>query len=249
MSVFQRLIEWFDGPPGSDLGQLEFERLALVLPELFGYHIVYVGGGWAEPAMQHSPISHRVSFLPAVTGPSTGKGCVVCEPESLAIAADTVDVLILPHVLEFSDNPHKVLREVDRVLIGEGHLVLLGFNPWSLWGIWRMLLLWKDEPPWCGHFYGLARIRDWLSLLDFEIVQTQRFFFRPPMASRRALQRLDFMEKLGRHLWPVAGGAYMIVARKRIVPLTPVRMRWRARRGLIASGIAEPSARTGGERR
>lgn len=247
MSVYERLQNWFAVPPGADLAQMEVEWLGRVLPELFGYHILQLGTAAAPAAMQSSPISHRVSFVADASGLAQAQnGCAVCAPESLAIANDMVDVIVLPHVLEFSGNPHKVLREVDRVLIGEGHVVLIGFNPWSLWGIWRLMLLWREAPPWCGHFYGLARIRDWLSLLDFEIVQTRKFFYRPPLASRAAMRRLRFMEKLGRYLWPVAGGAYLVVARKRVVPLTPVRMRWRARRSLIAAGIAEPSARVPG---
>jgi SAM-dependent methyltransferase len=166
--------------------------------------------------------------------------------ESLPIEADSLDVVVLPHVLEFADNPHKVLREVERALIGDGCLLLFGFNPWSLWGLWRLALAWRDDPPWCGYFYRLSRIRDWLNLLDLEVVRVERLAFRPPLGNRRVMHRLRVFEYLGRHIWPAFGGAYMVLAKKRVVPLTLVPRRWNTRRGMVAPGVVEPSARKSG---
>ena len=163
--------------------------------------------------------------------------------DSLPLATDSLDVVVLPHVLEFEKSPHQILRETERILIGEGHVVILGFNPWSLWGLWRMLLAWRDEPPWCGHFLSLSRLKDWLTLLDFEIEQIEHFYFRPPVRNKSIMKHLEFMEKLGRYAWSFLGGAYILVAKNRVIPLTPIKMSWQARRQMITSGIVEPSAR------
>jgi SAM-dependent methyltransferase len=243
-TAVQDLRQWF----GLHLGQLlladEQSRIANILPKLFGYHVLQIDYLGQQDLLASSCISHKILLLFDSENIS-GNGCsLLGDEQSLAIASDSMDVVVLPHVLEFVPNPHKLLRELERILIGEGHLVLTAFNPWSLLGIWRLILLWREKPPWSGHFYTHARLKDWLSLLDFEIVESHRFFFRPPIQKKTVMQRLSFLEKLGKYCWPVFGGVYVIVAKKRVVPLTPIKMRWHARRQLISSGLVEPSARS-----
>lgn len=235
--------EWLAQPPGSELLRMEQAAVGRMLPELFGYHIVQVGRMRDADLLGSSRIAHKAVLDLDPAGSGEAGASMVCSAESLPLAPDSVDVIVLPHVLEFSANPHRVLREIERVLIGDGHLVLTGFNPWSCWGLWRLFLWWRDTAPWCGHFYGLARIRDWLALLDLELLKVTRLFYRPPLRHAPALARLAILEQFGRHAWPFLGGAYVLVAKKRVIPLTSSRMRWRARRGVIASGLAEPTAR------
>ena len=237
------LRDWFAGPVGTYLLDIEREHLGRVLPDLFGYHLVQVGRCGDRDLAETSRIHHRLLLCLDKSGPFL-PGSVIAEPDGLPLAADSIDVIILPHVLEFAENPHRVLREAERALIGEGYLLLLSFNPWSLWGLWRLVLGWRRLAPWKGQFYALARIRDWLSLLDFEIVSVDRFAYCPPL--RRATSKLAWLEQLGGALWPALGGAMLIVARKRVLPLTPVRLRWQSRRTLIAAGLAEPSTRRTG---
>jgi SAM-dependent methyltransferase len=238
----KKLHYWFTLPLGEYLLDQEQVRISKILPKLFGYHILQVGSLGREDLLASSSISHKVKMLLGSQEYNDYKCNIYGDGESLAIASDSLDVVVLPHVLEFVSNPHKLLREVERILIGEGYLVLTGLNPWSLWGLWRLMLFWREEPPWNGHFYGYTRIKDWLSLLDFELIQNERFFFRPPIQKKSLMQKLVFWEKLGKHCWPFFGGAYVIVAKKRVISLTPIKMRWRARRQLIASGIVEPGA-------
>jgi SAM-dependent methyltransferase len=240
----QQLRQWFGEPLGDGLLEMEKSHINHILSNLFGYHIVQLGCLNEAGLLDNSVISHKVVMQLAQDGDNACHAGLISAADSLALAADSVDVLVVPHVLEFIVNPHKVLREVERVLIGEGHLVLIGFNPWSLWGMWRLFQAWRDIPPWNGHFYGLFRIRDWLTLLDFEIRQVRRFFFRPPFRKEKLMNRLLFLEKLGNYCWPIFGGVYLIVAKKRVVPLTPIKMRWRDQRSLITSGLAEPSAQS-----
>jgi SAM-dependent methyltransferase len=158
---------------------------------------------------------------------------------ALPFKTDTIDVVILPHTLDFTPYPHQVLREVERILIPEGHVVITGFNPLSLWQLWRWSLGWRRQPPWCGHFFGQFRLRDWLTLLGFDVTHKQYFFYRPPVRNARLMQRLGFMEKLGQRLWPIAGAGYMLVARKRVETLTPIRQKWSTRKKVVSSGLVE----------
>jgi SAM-dependent methyltransferase len=169
-------------------------------------------------------------------------GFVCCGAERLAVATDSLDVVLLSHVLEFSEQPHEVLREVDRILIPEGHVIVVGFNPWSLWGLWRLVLGWRKKAPWCGKFINAVRLRDWLQLLGFDVVQTKGYFYRPPIGRRRVLDKLTFLERLGTRCWPFFSGGYYILAKKRVSTLTPIRPRWRPRRSGLVTPIASNSS-------
>jgi SAM-dependent methyltransferase len=179
---------------------------------------------------------------PAVVGSTPS---LACSAESLPISAESVDVALLPHVLEFEDNPHQVLREVERILIGEGHVVIVGFNPLSFFGIWRAALWWKENPPWCGRFLSVARLKDWLKLLGFDIVSTQFLFYRPPLRHAKLLAKIEPLEKFAAFCWRYFGGVYVLVGKKRIESLTPIKAQWTQRRHLISAGLTEPTTRAG----
>ncbi len=240
-SLRTRLRRWLDSVPGRLLCETGHAAVAGCLPNLFGYHIVQIGGYDDRSLLAASRIGHRIEF--DVDGSGAAAAALRCAASALPIAPDSVDVAVLPHVLEFEADPHQVLREVERILIPEGHVVILGFNPWSLWGLWRLAHAWRAEPPWAGRFYSLARVKDWLRVLGFDIESGYSVCFRPPFGGERLQRRLAFMERLGAYCWPGLGAAWCVVGRKRLMPMTPTRARWKMRRSLIAAGLAEPSTR------
>ncbi len=242
-SVRTRLNQWLSDYPGLSLVEGESQQVSEVLPDLFGYHIIQIGWLGTVDLLASSRVSHR-TVINTHPGEAT-RDCSgpICLSGALPLVSESVDVVVLPHLLEFESDPHQVLRETERILIGEGYLVILGFNPWSLWGLWRTVLAWRGEPPWCGRFFGIARIKDWLALLGFDIIKARRFYFRPPLPSEGVMSKLELLERIGRTCWPYLGGAYIVVAKKRVATVTPVKTSWRAHRQIISSGIAEPSTR------
>ncbi|MDH5328025.1 MAG: class I SAM-dependent methyltransferase [Gammaproteobacteria bacterium] len=235
----KQLRQWYGQFPGKWLVKRERQVLESVLGDLFGYYLMHVGNNDRLDYLDCSRISLRIIMSSSVEDVALASEsrdhCVAltAEPEFLPVTADSLDVLILNHTLEFSNNPHQVLRETDRVLIPEGHVIILGFNPWGLWMLWRLAFGWRKKPPWCGRFVRIARLKDWLELLGFDIVRTQVYFFRPPLASRKVMQKLRFVEKLGQRFQLFFGAAYMVVAKKRVATLTPIKPRWRPRRGRL----------------
>lgn len=232
----RRLGAWFRTPLGRRVLAAEQRELAAVLPYLFGFHILQIGETAGADLLRDSRIHHRVVL------DESGGGAVGLHsaPEALPVGSESVDVVVLPHVLEFRDSPHQVLREAERCLVPEGHVVILGFNPWSQWGARRWFAGREAGPPWCGHFYSTTRVRDWLSLLGFDTVLVQSFFFRPPLQGDGVMERLAWADRLGERWWPGIGGAYIVVAKKRVVTLTPIRPRWRPRLGLRKGRAGAP---------
>jgi len=233
---------WFTQRLGQRLLDQECRHLEEVLPYLFGYHLVQVGRFTDQDLIGASRVLHRVVMDPDYGANPLTPGFYGCA-DALPIESDSIDVLLLHHTLEFEPDPHQVLREADRTLIPEGHVVIMCFNPWSLWGLWRLVLKRKGRAPWCGQFLSHTRLKDWLALLGFDIVVAKPYFFRPPLHSERIMQKLQFLDRLGERWWPVLPGSYLIVAKKRVATLTPIKPRWRPRRSRqLAPDLAGPTA-------
>lgn len=237
---WQELRAWYAGPTGARLAQAERELLGGILPDLFGYHLLQLGRPDDEDWLASSRIQHRVLLDLAGQG---GEGVALqAAADHLPLASESLDVVVLPHTLEFHPRPHDVLREVERVLIPEGQLIILGFNPLSLWGLSRLMFGWRELMPWRGRFYSQIRLRDWLALLGFDCAPGMGVFFRPAFANEKLMQKLMFMERLGQRCCPFVSAVYAITARKRMSTLTPIRPRWRSQRNLVGT-VAEPTAR------
>jgi SAM-dependent methyltransferase len=239
--IRQELRFWYTLYVGKTLRKLERRALEPVLNSLFGYHAIQVGTLLGDDLLSSSRISHRLVMDPDKN--EDNEASIYAYPDALPIASDSVDLVLLPHTLEFERTPHEILREVERVLIPEGHVVIMGFNPWSLWGAASFILKRrnKNTPPWCGRFITLTRIKDWLALLGFEVVDVKMMFYRPPLQQRSVLRRMHFVEKVGARFFPNLGGVYMLVAQKRVTTLTPIKPRWRPRRALVGKWM-EPTA-------
>ncbi len=239
--IWTALRGWYATPLGTRLLRAEQTELDRLLPDLFGYHLLQIGR-LPENLSRASRISHTMvlDVAPLESAEPVGKQRFYGLPEALPVCTDSIDVLLLPHVLEFAAAPHAVLREAERALIPEGHLVVVGFNPWSLGRLSRLVSGWRGTLPWCGRFYSTARVRDWLALLGLEEVATRHFFLQPALHGQPGPVRTRLAWRAGRMLWPVFGLAYIMVARKRVTTLTPIRPRWRARRRFAPAGVPSP---------
>lgn len=122
-------------------------------------------------------------------------------------------------------------------MIAEGHVVILGFNPWSLWSIFRFVKFGKKQAPWNGRFLSASRVIDWLVLLGFDVVQCEGYYYQLPIQNEKINKKMQFLEKFGRRFWSKLGASYVLVARKRVVTLTPIKPKWRARRKSGATGL------------
>ena len=232
-----QLNQWFESPLGKRLLLEEANILQQILPHLFGYHLLQIGSVGHGYLLENSRIMHRcVSSQNANTiiKPYTS---VYGLPDALPFARDSIDVVVLPHILEFEEDPHEILREVERILIPDGYVVILGFNPISLWGIWRLILKRRENAPWCGRFLSSLRIKDWLALLGFDLKQQQTFFFALPFYNDRFRNYTKLLEKMGVHWAGNFGAVYLLVAKKRITTLTPIKYQWLAQPTLVTEAV------------
>lgn len=234
-------MQWRNTVAGAHVNKLENQVLAEGLNNLFGYHLVSLGPIDFEEAMKASPIAHKIKINQQCG--ETNQPALLTSMEDWSLRNDSVDVLVLPHILEYSQNPHAILREAERVVLPNGHIVILGFNPVSCFGLCRVIMGLTEKMPWQGHYYHPVRIRDWLKLLGFELVKTQYAVFAPPIQHEKTLRALSFMESAGNNFLAPLGGVYMMVARKLTVTPNVIKPQWNSKASLIQNGVAEPSGR------
>ena len=218
----------------------EQRTLDQVVSDVFGYHAVQLGLPVLE-ALRENRMPHRWRFgLGAESAQASGPEAVA-HPAALPLESGSVDLLVLPHTLEQTALPHDCLREAARVLMPEGQLVVTGLQPLSWWGaqFWlsrrvrrmRGLALSEDDlaqdTPATHQMLGRWRLRDWLTLLDFEVQWQRVGVFRPPWQNSLWQARLGWMEQWGARWTPWLGGAYVMVAVKRVVGMRRIRPAWR----------------------
>ncbi len=213
---------WFDTPLGQHLLAREQAWFDETVSDLFGFNALQLGLTEFD-FLRANRIPLRASLDP---GPNAR---IRADFRQLPVATQSIDLLLLPHVLEFAPDPHQILREVERVLMPEGHVIISGFNPLSLWGVKRFFNRDSGSYPWSGNFISLPRAKDWLSLLNFEVTRGRLCCYAPPFASARWLERFRFMEDAGDRWWPLGGGVYFLLAKKRVHGMRLILPNWNER--------------------
>lgn len=247
--VRAELNDWTQTKLGQSLAQEEECRLQQVLAKLYGPTAIQFGVLGLHRYIRSSSAVYHVH---AVDPPNNSKfsvpvSAMYATAEAMPLEAKTVSVLLLPHVLEFSHDPHQILREASRVLVPEGHLVLVCFNPFSPWGIRRALSGFIGDgqaAPWHGRYFGLSRVKDWISVLGFEFISGSAAYYLPPFKSAKIRERLSFLQKMGPRWWPMWSAVFILVARKREAGMTPIAP-WRRKKQRLAPGLAEPITKNG----
>jgi len=238
------LSDWLKTPAGCYVLQWEQAHLDTAVADLFGFHALQLGLPELD-ALRNNRMPHRwvateraapasgASVKPDTETDAAGTAAPArtaialhCDFDALPFDSNSLDLVVLPHALETARDPHLALREVERVLVPEGRVVVVGFNPASLWGLRQGLGRWRGyitggtrHPlflPRAGDFMRYRRLRDWLRLLSFEVEAGRFGCYRPPVASQKWLSRFAWMERAGERWWPVFGAAYFVVAVKRV---------------------------------
>ncbi len=232
----QELLRWFETPLGMHVLKTERAVLDQLLPGFFGYNLIQMSVQ-DKPLFSSSTIQTRIPLAlddASVRsyrehGQEVNEKPVVARPAALPFESDSIDVAIVHHLLDFADSPQDILKELARVTLPMGHVVIVGFNPWSLWGLWRSALNFKEIAPWNGQYIRPGRLMDWLNLLDFKIDRAQYAIYRPPVSN--LLGRVgDYSQGVSRHLNLPVGGVYVIVARKHVGSVRSIRPVWKSNR-------------------
>ncbi|MCK5665438.1 MAG: methyltransferase domain-containing protein [Thiotrichaceae bacterium] len=253
--------KWYSSDLGQALLNSEKHHLNKLLEQVFGYNLVQLGCLDGSELTKEFRTSYQYilesSYKMKQEEQISSSAHIITNFDELAIQNQSVDAVILPHTLEFEQNPHQILREVERILVAEGKAIILGFNPFSLWGRWHKYWEVRSRTfsskkfslrensltplPSCGHLISQKRIGDWLKLLGFDVEQVSEYFYRPPISRSVLLKQLEFMEQAGQLSKLLPAGGYLLVATKRVSTLTPIREGWKFSKTIIGSETIEPA--------
>ncbi len=212
----QQMTAWWQSALGEQVQAAEKNWLQRHSSGFTGYFQLQIGGG-DKILPQYSRPCYQAWL--------DEQGQLLADSQFLPFKSASVDQLVISHALEFTKHPHQLLREADRILSEDGSMVLFVFNPLSLWGL-RRLFSWRAKQPWRGHFFSRWRLADWLTLLDFEVVERRAFLYQLPVNRSSKWTASHFLAKFGPRFWPFFGAVTVLVAKKRHVLVTPLRSQW-----------------------
>ncbi len=233
------LERWLETAQGRYVLEWESGRLDAAVADVFGFNALQLGlAQYDFLRANRIPMRQRAG--------ESGPVNVLCEFPALPFAAHSTDLVVLPHVLEFHPDAHQILREIERILIPEGQLIVAGFNPRSLWGM-RNRLERSGNFPWHGNYLSVTRLKDWLQLLGFEVDRGVFGCFSPPCDQPSWLHRWHFMDHFGERGWGLPGGVYVLRAIKRTHAMRLITPKWR--KNAVAAKALRPIAQREGHGR
>lgn len=226
---YRNLQHWNQWLPhhawGRHLLAEEERTLSLLLTKHYGKHALLLGVGNQHSLLNSTNIAFHSLISPFVHT-ETFPGYIEGDFHEIPILTGSIDLVLLPHTLEFIDNPRQLLSEACRIIKPEGLIVICGFNPYSTWGLRKLFT--KDKiTPWNANFLPSGKIKSWLQLADFEMERHSSIMFAPPFKNPHLYAKFQFLEKIGRNCFPSSGGVYILLARAKVVPLTPIRLKWK----------------------
>jgi SAM-dependent methyltransferase len=215
---------WQDLPLGNELKCLIENEISEVSRKFFGYHLVRLGHLSSQIELAACPIKHQIN----ITSDTQTYTSLVATPDDLPVCENSIDAFLLAHELDFAKDPHQILREVDRTIMPNGYLVITGFNPLSLCGLFKYLPIKQGSILHEARFFSCARVKDWLQLLGFEIVDVKHLLFNELFLQRKLRSSSKWNQWCYRYL-PLLTTMYVIVARKREIPLSMIKPKWKAK--------------------
>ncbi len=233
----QGFDDWLASPQGQYILHWERDKYDRLLADIFGFNALQIGMTQHDFLRANRMPLHLRCDEPSGVGvgaKKTGMEAysvdILANPHDLPFENASMDLVVLPHLLEFHSSPHAILREIERILVPEGSLVITGFNPFSLWGMRRWFTRSAiATPPWRGQYLSVLRLKDWFALLNLEPQSGSFGCYAPPFSQENRLHRWRFMELAGDRWWPYGGGVYIIQAIKRVHGPRWVGPGWRER--------------------
>lgn len=236
---------WFETPLGESILKKEIAKCAQLVPS--GYYARGLQVGFSqENYLENIEVTSRFIVDSEFSCEFSqeklaGNLFAVSSVDALPFPEKSHDLVVLPHTLDFCENPHEVLRQANQILVPEGCMVIVGFNAVSFYGAIKVFLNRSKNTPWNGHFYGVGRVQDWLALLGYDLVGAGMMSYQPPLQSERWREKLKFVDNAGDRWWPGLGGVYVIVGRKREMAVTSLPKSPRSWRNIIP-GMAQPAS-------
>lgn len=237
--MMPKVEQLFRSSAGKELLQQQQMITDDILSTMFGYHLMQISACRDISLYENSKIQHRFSIGPLKGGNVAG----IVDEEQLPIETESIDVVLLHHTMEYSQHPHQLLKEASRAILPSGYMVIVAFNPFSLVGLWSLVGRLRANSVWKNHLLSVPKLVDWLMLMDLKVQSVHYGYYKPPVSSNNFTKRFVKLERLLNFLQLPFGGFYVLVAKKEVSIITPIKPKWRRSAQPIIP-IMEPSLYT-----
>ena len=229
--------KWYQQASSSWVLKLESEEISRIIKNIKGVYLVQMGGSLDVTYSKKSPIFTHIRLMSQFVNDSILS--VQTSWRELPLLSNSVDIIVLVHLLEFIDYPVKLLQEIFHALKPNGQLVILGFNPWSLWGFKKTF---SRGIPWNGKFWSRAQVKKWLTNFNYSILYSKTFCYGLPSQKKLGRKMRVFIETAGQLAFPASGGIYLLVAKKKVYAHIQPEILW-AKRRFLMRGVIKPTTR------
>ncbi|MBN2689908.1 MAG: methyltransferase domain-containing protein [Gammaproteobacteria bacterium] len=223
-----KLDFWYQEPLGKVVYASEQELIASYLKNRFGHYLLQVGGSRCSGYVTASPIQNKI-YLSEERVSGVYDATIQAKYEDLPFQLNSVDVALVAHALESAKKPQKLLSELFHVLLPNGYLLIIGFNPVSCWKL-ASIFQDKSRMPWLGNWHTISKVNEWLQEVGFDIIEYNSCFFNFPTTNKTLSQHGKYLEMLGSAVLPSCGAIYAILAKKTVLSMIPLQKNRREKR-------------------
>ena len=236
---WQSMRKWLLQPLGQYYIEVVHEQVSNIISKSFGYHLLVIGEPGLANCVVNSPIKHHVLVHHSEDSQREIYSLCCSRQDKLPIETESIDIVYLAHCLELYKNPHEILREAYRILRPEGRIIISGFNPWSIWGAYCIVGNLLKCFPWKANLVSRLKLKDWLQLLGFSYLKTHKLFYYLPFANKILFKNMKVIEEFASKFNMPFGGAYLVMAYKSVLTLTPIVPEWKVKPYLVTDHLAE----------
>lgn len=230
---------WYRSNLGDSVLQMELSAIGSELDSSVGYYLV-IQSPLKDVSLDNHRLRESLLIAPALEL-GASRHTIVAKSNELPFEPDGIDVHVFHHSLDISTTPHDDLREAVRTLLPSGKLIIIGFNPWGLWGFCRLFSK-QSKAPWCGRFIAHQRLEDWLKVAGLTLESKRFIYYEPPVQNSHWRLRFAWLEKILRPLKLPCSGVYMMTATKQVRESISLKPRWKKARVRV-SALTKPTTK------
>ena len=218
---YKELVKWYRKSVNQPFKKLMNDHIQDIKKQIPGKHVLFIGLSEFKKKFESNKY---VSFIAIDEITSSD---YISEARKLPFEDNSHDIIIILHALDYTENPYELVREIDRIATDDAKVTIIGFNQFSLWGLLKPIMR-KENPPWMLNFHSLFSVREWFKLLGYDSIYKDTAAFIP-ISSKKFTKYLDKICLLQKIIAYNFGGLYFFIFDKKILPLTPVKLRFKGK--------------------
>lgn len=198
-------------PQGNRVARAFADELEHASEQFSGETLLQLGSCGDNPWLSLLKFRHKWLVNPCVVPKKTG---LIASLTMLPVERDSIDCVVAPLSLEAFERDKNPLDEIDRVLKPMGYAIFFGINPCSFWGLALRLRRVSCFGPGIGTLTSSIAVKHMMLQRGYRLCALTSFYYIPPVTSSFLIRKLEFLNEMGKMVWPFPAGFYCFIAQK-----------------------------------